>query len=265
MGGNKRKKTLTASPSSSPSSPPFRPVMDPTLNTIIDKLNSLAGQMSEISAKCDRHEATIMDLKANLAASLESNKAKDAIINHHSNQINSCEQALRASSIRIIGLPLAHDASPISILNCVFELVIQPILDHAISRGELESYPSRRFIIDNAFTIPSKNPSSSPVIVKLSHLFVRNLIFTYKKEVLPVTTDPSTHRTRLKYAIFEDLTPANFAHFRAINEDPRTTSIWSYNGQIKFRMKDRDSIFRVRSLSDTVDSLSLTKPASTPP
>ena len=53
---------------------------------------------------------------------------------------------------------------------------------------------------------------------------------------------------------------------RSLTEDPRTTSIWTYNGQIKFRTKDTDNIYRVRSLTDTVDSILKTKPPRpTPP
>jgi len=247
----KRRKTRT----SSPSSPPFRPVMDPTMNAIMDKLNAMSGQMDELLAKSDHHENAIKEIKQDLAAAIAINKEKDEIISKHSDQLNACEQALRSTSIRIIGLPVTTSSSPANILNCVFDLVLQPILDAAMAKGEIDEYPSKRYLVDSAFAIPSKNQLSSPIIVKLTHPFVKNLVFQLKKEVLPTTPDSSTSRVRLKYGIYEDLTAANAAQFRTINEDPRTTAIWTFNGQIKFRVKEKDTIYRVRSLFDTVDSL----------
>ena len=253
----KRKKPLISSPSS-PLSPPFIPVMDPTMNAIMDKLNQLSGQMSELLAKSDKQEAAITKLEAALAASTEENRLKDKIISKHTDQINNCEQSMRSSSLRIIGLPVTMESTPSTISNCVYELIMHPILEAAKCKGELDSYPSRRFLIDSAFTIPSKNPHSSPVIVKITHTFIRNLIFQLKKDVLPYTPVPNTNRTRPKYGIYEDLTPANFQQFRTMSDDERTTAIWTYNGQIKFKIKDRESIFRVRSLVDTVDTLTKT-------
>jgi len=229
--------------------------MNPAMNTIMDKLNAMSGQMAELLAMGNRHEVAISELRADLAKVNESNKEKDKIISKHTDQINACEQALRSNSLRIIGLPVTKASTNSDIIDSVYENILLPILSTAKEKGEIESFPTKRFLIDNAFTIPSKSNTSSPVIVKLSSSTVRSLIFSYKKDVLPSTTDPASGRSRPRFGIYEDLTAANFAQFKAISEDPRTTAIWTFNGQIKYRMKDTDTIFRVRSLQDTVDSL----------
>jgi hypothetical protein len=254
----KRKKTSTSSPTH------FSPVpsMDSILNDISAKLDAMSAQLSAQLSKSDKLEAAIMEIKADLAAVATASSKKDAIILQHSDQINACEQSMRSTSLRILGLPVTKDASQITIINTVFDHIIHPVLQAAQQKGEIETYPGRRFIIDNAFTTPSKNPSSCPVIVKLTSNFVRSLIFTYKNDVLPKSPDPNTNRMHSKYAIFEDLTPANFAHLRSLTEDSRTTAIWTYNGQIKFRTTGTDTIYRVRSLRDTVDSILKNKPTS---
>jgi hypothetical protein len=226
-------------------------------------MTAQSAQLTEQLSKCSKMETAIEDLRAELASVLVVSRAKDEVINKHSDQINHCEQAIRGSSLRILGLPLKKDSSPMEILNSVFDNILQPILETAKAKGEIKEYPSRRFLIDSAFTIPSKTPSSCPVIVKLSSVFVRSLVFSYKNNVLPKVPDPNSSRMRFKYGIYEDLTPANFAQFRFFAEDSRTTSIWTYNGQTKFRTKDSDTIFRVRSLGDTVDSITKTKTSNT--
>jgi len=258
----KRKKTVPESPTS-PSAPS---AMDAAVNTIMAKLDLMTNQMTSHFSKIESLEAAVVGLRADLAASVKNNLKKDEVILKQQDQINSCEQSIRSSSIRILGLPLVKDAPASTILNTVFDLIVQPILEHAKLKGDLEGYPGRRFIIDSAFCIPAKNPASCPVIVKFSSSFIRNLVFQYKNDALPKGPDPITKRIRSTFAIYEDLTSANFAQMRSLTEDPRTTSIWTYNGQIKFRTKDTDNIYRVRSLTDTVDSILKTKPPRpTPP
>jgi hypothetical protein len=235
------------------------------LNTIMAKLDSMGAQLTTQLAKTDLLEASITSLRADLAVVVKASVKKDEIISKHTEQINNCEQAMRATSIHILGLPVKKDDNPLTILNTVYETIVHPVMVAAHQKGELDTpFPSRRFIIDSAFSIPSKNPASCPVIVKFSSAFIRNLIFSYKNDVLPKNPDPATHRIRPKYAIYEDLTPANFAHLRTLTDDPRTTTIWTYNGMVKFRIKDCETIYRSRSITDTVDSILKTKPTSPP-
>jgi len=259
MADKKRKKALI----SSPASPTNPAIMESALNTIMTKLDSMSAQLTAQLVKSEQLETAVVGLTAQLAEAVKGNNERDIIISRHSDQLNNCEQSLRSTSIRILGLPVKKDASTLSIIDAVYDNILQPVLAAAKVKGELSEHPSRRFMIDSAFAIPSKNPASCPVIVKFSSSFIRNLVFSYKNDVLPKGPDPATNKIRQKFAIFEDLTPANFAHFRSLADDPRTTSIWTYNGQVKFRIKDSENIYRARSLADTVDSL--IKPKNTRP
>jgi hypothetical protein len=250
----KRKKSITASPTS----PPFCPVMDPNTNAIMDKLHAMSCQSNEILQRLDKQDAAMADIRAQLEVSQQQNLEKDKIILRHSDQLNQCEQALRSTSLRILGLPVSKTTPTADIISIVHENILLPILQAAKDNGEIESFPTKRFLVDSAFAIPSKNHNACPVIIKLTSSVVRSMVFQYKKDILPTTSDPSSGKTRPRFSIYEDLTPANFAQFRAFSEDPRTTSIWTFNGQLKFHVKDRDTIFKVRSLQDTVDSLTKT-------
>jgi len=257
----KRKKLID-----SPASPTIPPNMDNSaLSIIMAKLDIMGAQLTAQLAKSEQLETSITNLRADMAVVVNASAKKDEIISRHSEQINNCEQALRSTSIRILGLPVKKDDNAMSILNTVYDTILHPVLVAAEQKGELDApFPSRRFLIDSAFAIPAKNPASCPVIVKFSSAFVRNLVFSYKNDSLPKMPDPISHRMRPKFAIYEDLTPANFAHLRSLTEDPRTTTIWTFNGMVKFRVKDSEVIYRSRSLTDTVDSILKIKPAHPP-
>ncbi len=128
--------------------------MDPTLNTIMDKLHALSCQMNEMLAKQDRQEAATNELKTQLAEVTQQNKEMTKTITLQGERINSCEQALRASSIRIVGLPITRDTPNKEIIDCVYSNILLPILEAAKSSSEIESFPSQRFLIDSAFAIP---------------------------------------------------------------------------------------------------------------
>lgn len=237
--------------------------MDPTMNTIMDKLHAISCQMGEMLAKQDKQEAATNDLKVQLSELTKQNKDLAYTISSQAERINNCEQALRASFIRIVGLPVTRETPSKDIINCVHSTIILPVLEAAKAAGEIDAFPSQRFLIESAFAIPSKSTTSAPVIVKLSSASIKSLIFQHKKEALPSTSDPVAGRPRPKYGIYEDLTPANLSQFRTISEDQRTTAVWTYNGQIKFRIRDSETIFKVRSLSDTVESLIMPKQSAT--
>jgi hypothetical protein len=48
----------------------------------------------------------------------------------------------------------------------------------------------------------------------------------------------------------------------SIHEDYRVKTAWSYSGQIRFKLHTGESVFKVTSLSDTVDSITKAKVSS---
>jgi hypothetical protein len=38
-------------------------------------------------------------------------------------------------------------------------------------------------------------------------------------------------------------------------DDKRVKSAWSYNGQIKFKLLNNETIYRAKSINDTVDTI----------
>jgi hypothetical protein len=234
---------------------------------IVSKLDVICGKLQKmdiIEAKLEQVENALCELKhentfirEELASARRESAEKDKIIASLSDQVNRLDQAARSNSIRILGLPVTAQTPPSDISKIVFEQIVHPCIESAKQSGDFPPMyvPFPSLLIDAAFAIPSKQNSNSPVIVKFSNVTTCNIIFKHKKNALPQVKDPSNNRMRNKFAIYEDLSPGNFALFQLFAKDSRVRSTWSFNGQVRFKTHDSDTMYRVKSSSDTYESL----------
>ena len=232
--------------------------MEPSMSDINAKLDLLVGTIGKIH-EIDAAVKGLVQENAALRADLA---AKDVKIKTLSDQLNRVDQAARSTSLRILGLPVTIQSSQADVIAVVHREILMPILDAAKKSGDIDAHADLppHFLIVNAFAIPAKNnATSSPVIVKLHSEYIRAMVFKHKKTALPTTLDLPSNRVRNKYSVFEDLAPATHAQFRSFVDDIRVKSAWSYGGQIRFKIQDSETVFKVKSLSDTYESL--VKPA----
>jgi len=227
-------------------------------------MEQLNMKMDKLFDKLESMDTVLHSLKVEntafreeLAEARKECKKKDEVIAQLQEQVNRLDQASRASTIRIIGLPVCSTTPASEVSKIVFREILSPVIEAAKAHGELPPstvmYPN--LLIESAFMIPAKKDKPVPVILKLSTVTTRNLIFRYKKMALPQIQDISNNRTRSKFAIFEDLTPATHAQLNTISADHRVKSAWSFNGQIRFKSHDSETVYRARSLTDTYDSV----------
>jgi hypothetical protein len=204
-------------------------------------------------------------VREDLAAVKRDNIKKDEKISQLQDQVNKLDQAARSTSVRILGLPVTMAMPNAEIRHIVFRDIIQPIIEASKEKGDVPNtaHPHPHLLIDNVFAIPARKDQNCPVILKLSSQYLRNLIFYHKKEALPKVADPATNKMRARFTIFEDLSPANYTLFRSLaNDKTRVKSVWSFGGQIRFKLHDSEFVYKCKSLNDTVESLA--KPKSTP-
>jgi hypothetical protein len=228
------------------------------LSEICEKL----GKMEKIESRLERVESFLCELKhENTAlreelASARSNLVnKDKTITNLSEQVNRLDQNARLTTIRVIGLPVTSNTPSVDIMKLVFSEIVAPCLDAAKAAGEMPTVVIQHptFLIDSAFVIPSKKNAQPTVIVKFSAVQTRNIIFRFKKTALPKTQEGN--RQRNKYAIYEDLSPATHATLNTFAADNRVKSVWSFNGQIRFKTHDSETMYKVKHHADTFDSI----------
>jgi hypothetical protein len=139
----------------------------------------------------------------------------------------------------------------------VFKEIIQPIIDTAKQSGDIApSYsPDIYTTLANAFALPSKKSFTAPVAVKFYSEFIRNLVFKHKRNTIPTAPDPTSNQVRPIYSIYEDLTASNHTLLCSFADDSRVKTVWSFNGQIRFKTHQNETVYRATSLTDTFDKL----------
>jgi len=261
--------------SESPVIAPIRNLtMEAQIASISSKLDAICSKLQKmdvIETRLEQMENILCELKHEntlvrdeLASARSESAKKDKVIADLSAQVNRLDQASRSNSIRVIGLPVTQHTSPADIKKTVFENIVNPCLESAKRAGEFPAMyvPFPDLLIDSAFSIPSKSTSNSPVIVKFSSASIRNIIFRHKKAALPQIKDPASNRMRGKYAVYEDLSSINNATLQRFAKDTRVRSTWSFNGQVRFKVHDSDTMYRVKSPTDTYEDLVSTADAA---
>jgi hypothetical protein len=261
----KRGKRNASSPltdiTTSPTAPPILNVnMEARLATMDSRLEFICNkleQMNILEAKLTNLQEENAVLRQEVASLRADIDKKDDKISVLSEQVNRLDQNARATSVRIFGLDVSTTTTQADLRTAVFTNIIQPVLETAKENGDVPStaHPHPHLLIDNVFVLPSKKNTPPPVILKLSSQYLRNLIFAHKKAALPKLLDLATNKQRNKFSIYEDLSPGNYAVFRSFADDQRVRSVWSYGGQVRFKVHDSEQVFKVRSIHDTFDSL----------
>jgi outer membrane murein-binding lipoprotein Lpp len=234
--------------------------MDSTMAEMNAKLDLLCASIQKINDI----ESTVKSMDTTVKSLVQENQAlradlaaRDVKIQTLTDQLNRLDQSSRSNSLRILGLPITTQTPTSRIIDIVYKEILLPTLESAKQAGDIpeNAVLSPYAIISNAFAIPAKNSNSSPVIVKLNSELIRSIVFKHKKAALPTHLDTATNRVRNTYSVFEDLSPATHAQFRAFQDDIRVKSVWSYGGQVRFKLQDCETVYKAKSLSDTFESI----------
>jgi len=234
--------------------------MEAYMKSVNDKLEEICGTLKKMDTIETALNSLVKEnavLREDMAVIKKDNAKKDEAILQLTEHCNKLDQAARSTTLRIIGLPVTALTTHADLMKTVYKEILQPILVAAKASGEIPEAAQAipHYMIDNVFCIPSKSGTPTPVILKLSSQFMRSLIFRYKKTALPVFKDNS-NRERSKYSVFEDLSPANHAIFRSFADDKkRVKSVWSFGGQIRFKTHDSETVYKVKSITDSYDTL----------
>jgi hypothetical protein len=263
--------TRNASPAAAAIAAP--PSLTPTSNNIpaelIAQLAELNANLKSYAERLERIESILAITRQENAELKTSLSAKDSQILKLKEKLNDQEQYARGWSIRILNLKIpANEATdPDKVMQHVFQRVLEPIFQGALSRKLISTIPSPHAIMETAHILPAKQDAVNPVIVRFFTRNIRNMLFRLKREFAPKApaSQPASSGAarrdapeagRYLYPFFEDLTRINFDKMRAIASHPSVQSCWSAGGVIRFKLKNSDSIRKVKCVfSDLQDIL----------
>lgn len=161
--------------------------------------------------------------------------------------------------INNIPLPDGDKTDTYTAMRTVYEKALLPVFEGALNRGLLTKIPAYDEVLETAHILPAKsNDRPKPIIARFYSRNVRSMIFRLKKELGTTTTFTNKNnerRTALMYPIYEDLTKTTHQLLQDLLKDPRTGPVWTIGGQIRFRLKDEDTVRKVISVFDSVDDI----------
>lgn len=199
----------------------------PTLAEVVELLHGLQSSMDKVN---NRVESLCIKMEeVTMKVSDQERKIDDVKM-----AINNLEQRNRNSSIRVFGLEVDDPTSKCALLTAklVFNVVIKPILEVAVSKGELQAVPEIFNVIEYAHVIPNKKTSTTPIIIRLQSRIYRTCIFRHKKAVL--SSDDSLNTVFIN----EDLTTENYRKLQEVKQLPTTLKAWTVSGRIRLTTKE---------------------------
>ena len=238
-----------------------------------DILSKLSNKLSILTTKMEGMEESMDTMKSLLSSTTKENLALKSLIhkqNHEidllKNSLNDRETYARSWSMRVLNVPLHPDVETNTrvVMETVYTNLLMPILEGAKSKGEISSYPSCETLLETAHILPSKPNTTKPIQVRFYSRYWRSLIFRHRKEYAPRETSETTSsargqagssKSRMKHPFFEDLTSATFKQLKNIKLHKDIASAWTVNGTIRFKVKDRDTVFKVTSIHQEVEDI----------
>jgi hypothetical protein len=223
----------------------------------IDALESLPAKMS----KMEKLLSKVNEENGVLRKAMEQ---KEEQINSLTLKLNTLEQHNRSWSIRVSNLPIPQNSETDNntVSKVVYDNLLRPILQGAVDNGTLPAVPSMASTIEYAHILPAKEGAKKPVIVRFRDRMIRDVVFANKRESAPRSRNNSQRQRQTDdrpggylYPFFEDLTRLNFMKMRAIANHEDVSACWSSRGQLKYKLKDSETVKTVKNVLDPVEKI----------
>ena len=165
---------------------------------------------------------------------------------------NSQQQQLRSLTLRLMNFPVSSDESADNnaVLKAkVYDIVLKPLLTATKAAKDLTSVPQMATVMEACFRPlnAAANSNSGPphVIIKVTTK-VFKIALTKNRKHIPKSSIP----TEKALFLVEDLTPATHKIMVAISKARETEKTWTVDGNIKFTLTGRPTVFTVKSVYD---------------
>jgi hypothetical protein len=230
--------------------------------------SSVQDQLDEILALLRTQGADIADTKKMLADSqakvslLEKKVTSlEKEVKHLKEAGNDRDQATKSCSVRLFGYSTTEEESASDggkvFQSKLYEKIIKPCLNSAKANGELQSVPQFATAIHKIFRVgKSSNPARpAPIIINFTSEAIRLAVLRNKKNSLPTPQMSERDAGIRRYMLVEDLTPANYNMVKLLHNREEVSKVWSIEGRIRFKKHGQDTIFKVKSVFDSVESI----------
>jgi DNA repair exonuclease SbcCD ATPase subunit len=240
------------------------PKAKPSENRSMEDLQSeMNEKLSAMMEKIESLTATIRTVKKDNEDLKQTVLNQADLISHLQNELNEKELYSRSWSVRFLNvqLPPGQETDTRVVMDALYRQVIRPILEGALAKQEITTIPSCDNLLETAHILPGKGPNK-PVIARFYSRYWKGLIFKYRREYAPRESQAANNNrssqartARMKHPFFEHLTNTTFKQLKSIQNHQDVQSAWTVSGVIKFKLKNSDSVYKVSSIFDSVESL----------
>ncbi len=242
------------------------------LEELKNLVNSFKDRFDRLESMLEATKKENSELKTKHAEMKKTIEDRDKEIDNLRDKFNEQEEYIRGWSVRVLNVEMPEEevSEPTKVMQQVYSRCFLPILQGAKDRGLLRGIPSAEELLETAHVLPAKVGTTPPIICRFYTRNLRSLMFRLKRELAPrEVSEPAGAGTasrgdrvrpgRYLYPFYEDLTRANFHKFRALSLHEAVQSCWTVNGSLRYKLKDDDTIRRVRSVFATVEDIIATK------
>jgi len=173
------------------------------------------------------------------------------------NSVNRLEQANRNLTIRIMGVLPADGEYAAKV---AYDRVLKPILAKAKDCNKINTIPQLATVISEAYrarprsadnAMSTDRPAYPPhIIVKLTSSLYKTVLFSTKKDGLPLPSEAERAAGIRRLGMVEELTPLTFKYLKSLRECSQVNRAWTINGQILYTLNNdpQNTVRRVSSL-----------------
>lgn len=252
--------------------------MDAVLAKLVSFETNVDARLDSISGKIERLENTVTSVQTAVAAvrvTADANsdriygvtevmEAHETRIKNLEESANKREQQLRSNAIRLLNFPVKpneRDDDYQGLATAVYEQILKPILNAAKQAKDLSAVPAMKNTIEAIFRPYSTSTSAStasrapPVIIKLVNRSIKLAILKNKRESTPAPSAEDQRSGITRYILVEDITAMTHRKMRELATDPRVDKTWTIEGNIRYTLKDKQGVHKVKFVGDTVEEI----------
>jgi FtsZ-binding cell division protein ZapB len=232
----------------------------------LDKVDLLESKLDRLQAALDQLSIENIQIKSENASLKSDLAARDQTIEQLQNGLNQLERHQRSWSIRIHGIPLSNneEKDPQKVMKKIYDLLFLPILRGALANKEISAVPDYDQIFETAHVLPGKNGAHKPIIARFYNRNMKALCFKYRKEFAPRVNNGAVTRRggrdnippqRQCFPFQDDLPKATLDKMKEIQADSSVQSCWSISGQLRFKLKNSETVKKVNSVFDPLEKI----------
>jgi hypothetical protein len=232
--------------------------MDSTANLSTDELIRLTF------ASVKNIEASLGQLQ-NKVTMLENNVTSlNKQVYDLQNIVNLREQEQRGLSVRVAGIPYTDEEKASTdakfLAKKVYDKVLLPVLNFAKSKNQIDRVPSLATTVQHCYragraAAPTGTGAPPPIVLKFSNEHTRLIILKNKRLGLPAPPREELDMGIVRYSISEDLTAPCYKLVKELHRHEEVAKVWTVDGKIRIIKRGSQSVFRVKSVFDSVDSI----------